>query len=283
MIELQELKSYSELPDISLDDVRKNPFTEYINLCSGLILDDIAKKTGKETELFDNLSVDEEYVIKGRDIQDSLFSSLESIDYAIHFIESYGEKDYQKSDFIPFEKFAAYHYDVICHKVSTVKDLFFKLTNQTYNLELGNEECKWKNIEKNKNIINNPVLFDIFDANEKLNSKIKDKRNGSSHDGKQAIPFSQDRRWYFWAAEANEALSTYNHSNPSYERNSYEYSKQINLAKEETLNEIELIRYNTFSITKCILCSLSERLTEKVKQILPDLDKKVVDTLTKTD
>lgn len=283
MTKFQELKSYNELPDISLDDVQKNPFTEYLNLCFGLILGNIAKRTGKDTELYDNMTNNERYVIKVHDIQDSLFSSLESIDYAMRFINSYGEQDYLKSDFIPFEKFAAYHYDVVCHKVSTVKDLFFKLTNQTYNLELGNEECKWKNIEKNKNIINNPILFDLFDANEKLNSKIKDKRNGSSHDGKQAIPFSQDRRWYFWAAEANEALSTYNHSYPSYERNSYEYSKQINLAKEETLNEIELIRYNTFSITKCILCSLLERLTEKVKQILPDLDKKVVGTLTKID
>lgn len=50
MIELQELKSYDDLPSISLDDVQENPFTEYLNLCFGLILDDIAKRTGKETE-----------------------------------------------------------------------------------------------------------------------------------------------------------------------------------------------------------------------------------------
>lgn len=104
MIELQELKSYDDLPSISLDYVQGNPFTEYLNLCFGLILDDIAKRTGKETELFDNMSTNEEYVIKEHEIQESLFSSLESIDYAIHFIESYGEKDYLKSDFISFEK-----------------------------------------------------------------------------------------------------------------------------------------------------------------------------------
>ena len=283
MIELQELKSYDDLPSISLDDVQGNPFTEYLNLCFGLILDDIAKRTGKETELFNNMSTNEEYVIKEHEIQESLFSSLESIDYAIHFIESYGEKDYLKSDFIPFEKFAAYHYDVVCHKVSTVKDLFFKLTNHTYNLELGNEECKWKNIKKNENTINNPVLFDLFNANEKLNSKIKDKRNDSSHEGKQAIPFSHDIRLYFWAVEANEVLSHSLQSNPIYERNSFEYSNQINLAKEDTSKEIGVIRYNTFAITKCILCSLSERLIENVKQLLPDLDKRVMDSLTKAE
>lgn len=48
MIELQELKSYDDLPSISLDDVQENPFTEYLNLCFGLILDDIAKRTGKK-------------------------------------------------------------------------------------------------------------------------------------------------------------------------------------------------------------------------------------------
>lgn len=63
MIELQELKSYDDLPSISLDDVQGNPFTEYLNLCFGLILDDIAKRTGKETELFNNMSTNEEYVI----------------------------------------------------------------------------------------------------------------------------------------------------------------------------------------------------------------------------
>ena len=70
-------------------------------------------------------------------------------------------------------------------------------------------------------------------------------------------------------------------SNPIYERNSFEYSNQINLAKEETSKEIGVIRYNTFAITKRILCSLSERLIENVKQLLPDLDKRVMDSLTK--
>ena len=48
MIELQELKSYDDLPSISLDDVQENPFTEYLNLCFGLILDDIAKEQEKK-------------------------------------------------------------------------------------------------------------------------------------------------------------------------------------------------------------------------------------------
>ena len=34
------------------------------------------KRTGKETELFDNMSTNEEYVIKEHEIQESLFSSL---------------------------------------------------------------------------------------------------------------------------------------------------------------------------------------------------------------
>ena len=72
-------------------------------------------------------------------------------------------------------------------------------------------------------------------------------------------------------------------SNPIYERNSFEYSNQINLAKEETSKEIGVIRYNTFAITNCIICSLSERLIENVKQLLPDLDKRVMDSLPKAE
>ena len=147
----------------------------------------------------------------------------------------------------------------------------------------GNRECKWNNIEKKKSIINNPFLFDLFDANEKLNSNVKKKRNDSSHDGVLRIPFLHDIRLYFWAVEANEVLSHSIQSNPIYERNSFEYSNQINLAKEETLKDIGVIRYNTFAITKCILCSLSERLIENVKQLLPDLDKRVMDSLAKAE
>ena len=110
-----------------------------------------------------------------------------------------------------------------------------------------------------------------------------DKRNDSSHEGKQAIPFSHDIRLYFWTVEANELLSHSMQSNPIYERNSFEYSNQINLAKEETLKEIGVIRYNTFAITKCILCSLSERIIENVKQLLPDLDKIVMESLAKAE
>lgn len=280
MIELQEMKSYSKLPNISLDDVMENPFTEYLNLCFGLILDNIAKRTGKETELYDHMTFDEEYVVKVQDIQNSLFSSLKSIDYAMRFIDSYGKEDYIKSDFIPFEEFAAYHYDVVCHKVSTAKDLFFKLTNYTYNLELGNRECKWKNIEKYKNIISNHILFELFEANDSLNSDIKNKRNDSSHDGKQRTPFSCDRKFFLWASKVNESLSKFIPSNPIYERNSSEYSKQINIAKKESLNEIGLIRYNTFAVTRCILCSLSEKIKENIKQRLPNLDKRVMDILS---
>lgn len=283
MIELKELHSYSELPNISLDDVLKNCFTGYLNLCFGLMLADIKERTGKETELYDNMTSDEEYVKNEYYIQKSIISSLENIDYAIRFIEAYGEEDYLRKDFIPFEKFSAYHYDVVCHKVSTIKDLYFKLTNQTYNLGLGNEECKWKKINENKNIIDNPVLFEYFDANEKLNSTIKRRRNASSHDGQQTVPFSSDRRLYFWAVESYEAISNSMPSNSNYERDSYEYSKQIYLAKEESLNEIRYIRNNIFIVTRNILCSLSKKLRENVKQRLPNLDKKVVDSLTKTE
>lgn len=283
MIEIKELKSYSELPNISLDDVLENLFTVYINRCFGLILKNIAKRTGKETELYDNMTNNEEYVKNSHDIQEAIISSLESIDYAIRFIGEYGENDYLKNDFIPFDKFAAYHYDVICHKVSTLKDLYFKLTNQIYNLGLGSKECKWKNIEDKKNTINNTALFELFEANRVLNSDIKNRRNNSSHDGKLSIPFLHDIRLYLWASKANETLSKFMPSDPMYERNSHEYSVQVNLAKEKTLEECKIIRYNIFAITKCILCSLSEELIENVKRLLPDLDKRVVESLTKTE
>lgn len=282
MIEIKKLESYNELPNISLDDVQKNPFTEYLNLCFGLILDDIEKKTGKKTELYDNISINEDYVKKNHDIQEAIISSLESIDYAIHFIGEYDENEYLKSDYIPFDKFAEYHYDVICHKVSTMKDLFLKLTNQTYNLGLGQKECKWKNIEDKKDIINNTDLFNLFEVNKVLNSDIKNRRNSSSHDGKISIPFLHDIRLYLWASKANETLSKFMVGNPNYERTSHEYSLQINMAKKKALEECKIIRYNIFAITKCILCSLLETLTENVEQLLPDLNKRVVDFLTNT-
>lgn len=280
MIELKELKTYEELPHISLDDVMDNPFSKYLDLCFMLILDHIAKRTGREDALFDNMSKDEEYVKKEHDIQDAIRSSLESIDYAIRFINSYGDNDYLKSDFIPFDKFAAYHYDVICHKVSTVKDLFFKLTNQTYNLGLGSKGCKWKPINEKKDIINNSNLFDLFDANEKLNSDVDNKRNASTHDGSLRISSLCDIKWYLWASNANEALSKFMPKDPNYERNSREYSVQINMAKKKVLNECKIIRYNMFAVTESIFICLFNKLKANIKQSLPNIDNRATEILS---
>ena len=280
MIELKELKSNEELPNISLSDVMENPFSEYLNLCFALILDAIAKRTGRQDTLFDDMSKDEEYVKKEHDIQNSIQSSLECIDYAIRFINSYGENDYLRSDYISFDKFSAYHYDVICHKVSTVKDLFFKLTNQTYNLGLGNKECKWKPIDEKKDIINNSSLFDIFNANKELNSDIANKRNASTHDGSLKIPSLCNIKWYLWASNANETLSKFVPKDPKYERDSREYSVQINLAKNEVLYECNIIRYNIFAVTKSFFSCLFEKLRANIKQSFPNIDDRATELLS---
>ena len=130
------------------------------------------------------------------------------------------------------------------------------------------------------NIINNHILFELLEAYDNLNSDIINKRNDSSHDGKQKIPFSYDRKLFLWASKVNEYLSKFTPSSPIHERNSSEYSKQIHMAKKESLNEMRWIRFNTFAVTRCILCSLFEKTKENVKQHLPNLDKRVMDILS---
>lgn len=283
MLKIKELTSPKDLPIITLEDIQNNCFSKYLNTCFGIILDDIIKRTGKVTDIYNNMSTNENFVKTEYDIQNSLFSSLEKIDYAMRFIESYEKKDYLKSDFIPFDKYAAYHYDVICHKVSTAKDLFLKITNQTYNLGLGNRECNWNNIKKKRSIIDNPFLFDLFEANDKLNSGIKNKRNDSSHEGVLKISSLHEIESNLWTSKANEVLAKFMPSNPNYERNSSEYSAQISLAKKKILEDCTIVRYNIFAITKSILCCQFAKLKYTVEQLLPSVDKRTTEILSQKD
>lgn len=181
-MELKKLNSFEELPNIEIADVENTNFSTYANACLSLLLSNAEKRSNTiECNLYNFLNKNETYINKIIQFYRSLITCLEMINLAVNFVVFYNKNDYISKRNIPFNKFALYHFDVICHKVSTIKDLYFKIINGIYNLNLN--KCNWEAINNKKEVINNPLLFDLLDTNHNLLSSITSKRNKSSHEG----------------------------------------------------------------------------------------------------
>lgn len=68
--------------------------------------------------------------------------------------------------------------------------------------------------------------------------------------------------------------------NKTYSKNSQVYEFKVEKAKLNFVNDLKVIRYNTFAITKCILCELSDDFLNIIRIKLPNMEgriKKVIE------
>lgn len=172
----------------------------------------------------------------------------------------YGESYFEKCK-INIIDYSLYHYDVLCYKISTLKDLYFKLVNYLYDLKLKGKSCSWKSIEKKEEEINNPFLFHLLRENYNNLSVIDNRRNKSAHEGKIEHAAFKDISPYVM-------LTMYSKTMPISDdviitRGSYlEY--KLKSSRKKFLEETEICKYNAFIFTRCILCSLSETFIQKI-------------------
>ena len=204
---------------------------------------------------------------------------LESIDLGMKFISDYSKRDYMRPDFVPFDKYVVYHCDVIYHKISTIHYVLLKLINAVYNLGLQNDRCKYKDIEKRKTDIDNDMLFELIDAYKTLTTKINDQRNSSSHDGKLKIPTLIDISAYLKLCEIKEKYPHIYTQDKNYERNTSQYNSQIYHAKDKIIKELSVHRYNVFCITRCMLCTMYDKLLYTISTRCPDVFKDYEDQI----
>ena len=269
-MELAELKNFEDLPAIDMADIQNSCFAQTINSFFGLLTQHVSDRVGQDKlNLFDFFEENERYIYELYQKYQALESSLESIELGMNFISAYNEKDYMQPNFVPFDKYAVYHCDVIYHKISTIHDVFLKLINAVYNLGLRNDQCKFCEIEKYKSVIDNDNLFELISAYRTLTKKINNQRNSSSHEGKLKIPTLKDISAYLMLCEIKEKYQHIYSQDQKYERNSLQYYSQIYHAKDKIIKELSVHRYNVFCITRCMLCTIYDKLLYTISTMCP--------------
>lgn len=135
-----------------------------------------------------------------------------------------------------------YHYDIICHKVSTLKDLYFKIINKIY--RLGLEKPTWNNIKKQKDKINNEHLFTILEDNYSLMESIDNERNMSSHEGNIHLSLLNELSIYLMCSSLQGKLPTMEFD--------WKYQKVLlfinpnKTGQKEMLEYLNIVKYNAF-------------------------------------
>ncbi|WP_321437695.1 Cthe_2314 family HEPN domain-containing protein [uncultured Bacteroides sp.] len=252
-------------PQITLDDISRN---ELSVICNHLALDiimDAEKREGYDINKNNNhlFSDNEKYVLELFDILLNINNCLASIDYSCIFMKRFYGKDYYKKQQISIIDYSLYHYDAFCYKISTLKDLYFKIINHLYKLNLQKQACNWDNIKKRKSEINNPFLFDLLSRNYQDFSFIDKRRNKSAHEGKmEHKAFKNISPYVVLAMYADKGPSDISRDD-IIARGSWVELK-LKKSRKIFLEEIEICRYNAFIFTRCILCSLSDKFASTI-------------------
>lgn len=244
-----------DLKSISIDDVHEN---ELYIMCTYIVSAYMLDNT--EDSVTNHISTEEiSFLKKLYKILIGIDNCLKTIDTSCLFLKRFYGKKYYESKSISVIDYMTYHYDMICYKTATLKDLYFKLINHLYSLGLNKKECTWKNINSQKARINNPVIFKILESNYNcLKNIIETKRNNSAHEGDMNEIKLVKMELYDFLISSNikmglEELSTLD---------KMQYKKSIKDLKQKLMKEVIIIRWISFMFTKCIFCSLSDRFAE---------------------
>lgn len=250
-------------PYISLDEVTKNEFSITCIYLAGSIIQDAEKREGFDMNKnnYHLFTDNEKFILELFYILSDIENCLSSIENACIFVKRFYGKSYFEKCKINIIDYSLYHYDVLCYKISTLKDLYFKLVNYLYDLKLKGKSCSWKSIEKKEEEINNPFLFHLLRENYNNLSVIDNRRNKSAHEGKIEHAAFKDISPYVMLTMYSKTMPI--SDNVIITRGSYlEYKLKSN--RKKFLEETEICKYNAFIFTRCILCSLSETFIQKI-------------------
>lgn len=250
--------------DFSIDDIyENNPFvTMLINVCGVIAI--------KRTE--QALTKDENNLLSLYGLFSSMMDCIESIRMSCVLARRYN-RPYLESNEINEEKYMTYYFDTIVHKISTIKDLEFKIVHKIYDLTPIDGKYSWKTIEKNKSKINNDHLFSYFnhDNRNKLVSYLIKKRQQSSHDGQLTMPQFDETKYLIWLRDIykNPKFKEIKRGNIDYSNN-YRVNLQIKQSRKDALNCMTNIHRSALNMSYCFFCSLSQDLsnlfTAEIKQ-----------------
>ena len=173
-----------DIPLVIEDDLLHNEMIGYVLYLTGGILQN--SQTDEKTEV-------EMQIIRIYGIINKILSCYTSINQASNFIKRRPTiRELDCNEEMTVIDYYNYHYDVIVHKLTTIRDLSFKLINIIYGLRLNNRSCNWDNIWKRRDLISIPGILDIQTLLYYFMEEVQRDRNESSHNGFIGISIFKD-------------------------------------------------------------------------------------------
>ena len=163
-----------EIPLITDGDLQHNEMVCFVLFVASNIL--LNKNNDRTSE--------ESHILQVFEIITKILSCFKCIDHACNFIKCRPTvKELDKNEEMTVIDYYNYHYDVVIHKLSTIRDLSFKLINQVFNLKLKDRDCNWKSISRKEDLISPAGVLSIQALYYHLMKEIEEERNESSHNG----------------------------------------------------------------------------------------------------
>lgn len=252
-----------DIPLVIEDDLLHNEMIGYVLFLTGGILQN--SQTDEKTEV-------EMQIIRVYGIINRILSCYTSINQASNFIKRRPTiRELDKNEEMTIVDYYNYHYDVIVHKLSTIRDLSFKLINKIYSLQLKDRNCNWNIIWKKRNLISVPGILDILSLLFYLMDEVQMDRNESSHNGSIVIGILKDidgvvqlSQWKRMGKLPEDVIE----SNPMAKGTSYDY--QLKKKKKEFLAKISYFKTASLFCIHVLTCCMANKFKSDIPQDLLD-------------
>lgn len=211
----------------------------------------------------------------------ALNESLDCIENSYLFMQHFHDmKTVCDGNGINEVNFINYHVDVFIHKVSTIHDLIFKLTNALYDLGLSDRKCDWNHILKKKEIISNSSFFHFAQTYYDFLSKLIKLRNESTHKGVLNNPYMKE------VDPILAAIKGYEKYGGKVSTEEYLYvNAELFKAKKKLFEDFNIHKENIYTIIHCLLCSyfdiILSWITPELKSKYPDSYKQFFELIVK--
>ncbi len=252
------------IPLITEEDLLHNEMIGYVLFLTVGILQN-SQTTGVKTE-------EEMQIIRVYGIINKILSCYKSINQASNFIKrrpTITELDNNQE--MTVIDYYNYHYDVIVHKLSTIRDLSFKLINKIYSLQLKDRNCNWDNIWKKRDLISVTGIFDIQTLFYNFMGEVQRDRNESSHNGsidirsfKDIDGFVQMSQWKRMGKLTEDVIE----SDPMSKGTYYDYL--LRKKRKELLAKIKMYKTVSMFCIHVITCSMANKFKSNIPQDLLD-------------
>lgn len=264
-------KSEIKIGDLDMAFVEETTFSKMLVHCVAKmqqrIQEECKKVNGNYENMMSFLTNEEKKVDELYWLYRPILNCLKSIDDSIFFISNYNKRDYLRKEFVPFDEFCLYHYDVVCHKIATLKDLYFKLVDKLYCLNL--KSFSWKELEKQKQSINNAHLFSILQENFNVSAMLERQRHRSSHEGRIKLHLLNEFSILQMQVSLRDFMPEHKKKELCSKVSPIYYNKMIE-AKEKVLDFLYKVRHNSILITRELFVSLTYRLCSFLNRLFPN-------------